>query len=96
VPDPLFRVSLISPDLVPKKRPGQTPVDTKPTAIDCESIPNRAEWIRMFSGTSADVQQNAFRLLHAALIRAFTRTARDKCLFGMPWIGRAGACSLAS
>ena len=43
-----------------------------------------------FSGTSADVQQNAFRLLPAVLIRAFTRTARDKCLFGMPWIWEGG------
>jgi hypothetical protein len=36
-----------------------------------------------------------FLLLPAALIRAFTITARDMCLFGMPWMRREGACSLA-
>jgi hypothetical protein len=47
--------------LIPKKRPRQTPVDTKPTAVDCESIPESVpHQLRKHFLPFADVQQNAF------------------------------------
>jgi hypothetical protein len=48
-------------DLIPKNRPRQTPVDTKPTAVDCESIPeSMLHQFRKHILPFADVQQNAF------------------------------------